>query len=304
MAITAADRAKIQCVITYLDKGGSGKFLDATSIERLNRVFSDTCGFGCRTCFGTFFEGMRDKPWVTILRTMLCPDLAVISLAPDPVIPGAPVVPDPEGGLEFPGTSLFGILGAETVTNTGATLVTGDLGLSPGSSVTGFFPIDGGPGNITGTYHITDVAAANAQIAATAQYLFLAGMASTATVSGDIGGQTLAPGVYTAATSLAVTSADLTLDGGGDVNAVFVFQIGSTLTIANGRQIVLIGGAQAKNIYWQVGSSATLGTTSVFNGTIVALASVTATTGAVVNGRLIARTGAVTLDTNAVTVPV
>jgi hypothetical protein len=102
---------------------------------------------------------------------------------------------------------------------------------------------------------------------------------------------------------LAISSGDLTLDAQGDTNAVFIFQMGSTLTTTSGRQIVLTGGAQAANIVWQVGSSATLGTSSVFEGNILAYASITATTGATVQGRLLAQTGAVTLDANTITIP-
>lgn len=230
---------------------------------------------------------MRDAPFATLLRVLTCPDVSGIALAPDS-----------GDGLGFGGTADFGILAGTTITNTGATVITGDLGLSPGSDVTGF-----PPGSVLGDTHITDAEAAAAQIALTAQYLDLAGRASDSTVGGDIGGQTLDPGVYTSASSLEVTTADLTLDAGGDTSAVFIFQIGSTLTIANGRQVILAGGAQASNIYWQVGSSATIGTTVIFNGTIVALTSISVNTGATINGRLLARNGAVTLAANSVVVP-
>jgi Ice-binding-like len=122
-------------------------------------------------------------------------------------------------------------------------------------------------------------------------------------VAGDLGGQTLTPGLYTSTSSLAISSGDLTLDAQGNANAVFIFQMASTLTTTVGRQVILSGGAQAANVFWQVGSSATLGTGSVFKGNILALASITATTGATVEGRLLARTAAVTLDTNTITKP-
>src|SRR5688572_20374499 len=193
----------------------------------------------------------------------------------------------------------FLVLGGSTVTNTGATVVNGDLGLSPGTSVTGF-----PPGIVTGEQHITDAEAAQAQIYLTAAYLDLESRPGGITIAGNIGGQTLVPGIYKSASTIAVSSGELTLDAGGDPDAIFIFQAGSTLTLTPGRQVILAGGAQSKNVYWQVGSSATLDTTSVFHGNILALTSITVNTGAQVTGRLLARNGAVTLDTNAVVFPV
>lgn len=192
-------------------------------------------------------------------------------------------------------SSEFAVLAASTVTNTGPTTVNGDLGLSPGTSVTGF-----PPGIVIGTQHITDSEAAQAQIDLTAAYLDLEGRTGGTTVAGNIGGQTLAPGTYKSTSTLAISSGDLTLDAQGDVNAVWIFQIASTLTTTSGRQVILAGGAKAANVFWQVGSSATLGTGSVFKGTIMALTSITVTTGVAVEGRLLARNGAVTLDSNAI----
>jgi hypothetical protein len=172
------------------------------------------------------------------------------------------------------------------------------LGLSPGSSVTGF-----PPGIVAGTQHITDVQAAQAQLDLTAAYLDLAGRPPGTVVAGNIGGMTLTPGVYTAAAALAVSSGDLTLNAGGNPDAVFIFQIGSSLTLTPGRKVLLAGGAQSRNIFWQVGSSATLDTTVVFNGSILALTSISTNAGTVVNGRLLARNGAVTLDDTTILCP-
>lgn len=288
MATIETNRARIQTIIDTLEAGSAGKWIDDTSIEKLARIFGNTCGFKCG-CPGTFQEGMRGTPYSTLLRVLLCPASAEIALAPDTV----------SGGLSFPGTGEFGILAGTTVTNSGPTVIDCDLGLSPGSDVTGF-----PPGVVNGETHITDEQAAAAQVALTAQYIYLAGLTADDTVAGDIGGLTIGPGVHKSTSTLEVTSADLTLDAGGDANAVFVFQITSSLTIANGRQIILAGGAQAKNIYWQVGSSAVIGTTVVFNGTIVALTSISVNTGAQIEGRLLARNGAVTLLTNLVDCPV
>ncbi len=192
----------------------------------------------------------------------------------------------------------FAVLGGSTITNTGSTVLNGDLGLTPGTSVTGF-----PPGTVSASQHITDAVAAQGQTDLVTAYNAASGQTGAVTVSGDLGGRTLTPGVYNSASSLGLTGT-LTLDGEGNPNAVFVFQMGSTLTTASGSNISLINGAQACNIFWQVGSSATLGTNSNFLGTLMALTSITATTGASINGRLLARNGAVTLDTNSVTKPV
>lgn len=195
------------------------------------------------------------------------------------------------------GAASFAILAGSSITNTGATNITGDLGLSPGSSVGGF-----PPGILVGTQHINDVTANQAKLDLTAAYNDAAGRSATdmVTLSGNIGGLTLTPGLYKSTSSLAVSSGDVTFDAKGNANAVFIIQIASTLTTTSGRQVILAGGAQASNIFWQVSSSATFGTTSVFKGTIMAMQSITFNTGATLDGRALARTGGITLSGNTI----
>lgn len=191
----------------------------------------------------------------------------------------------------------FAVLAGSTVTNTGPSAISGNLGVSPRTAVTGF-----PPGMVTnGTIHAADAVALQAQSDLTIAYNDASGRAPTATVSADLGGQTLTSGVYSGPT-LALTGT-LTLDAQGDPGAVFIFQADSTLITAPGSHVNLINGTQACNVFWKVGSSATLATNSVFKGTVLALTSITATTGATVDGRLLARNGAVTLDSNTVTTP-
>jgi type VI secretion system secreted protein VgrG len=190
----------------------------------------------------------------------------------------------------------FAVLGASTVTNTGASTVTGDLGVSPGSSITGFPPgvVNGG------LIHNSDAVASQAQTDLNTAFNAAAGLACDTTLTGqDLGGMTLTPGVYCFASSAQMTGV-LTLNGQGDPNAVFIFQIGSSLTTASNATVNLIGSAQSCHVFWQVGSSATLGTGTVFKGTIMALASVTLNMGATVEGAALAHTGAVTMDANVV----
>src|SRR5204863_4443140 len=164
------------------------------------------------------------------------------------------------------------------------TTVNGDLGLSPGTAVTGF-----PPGTVNGTIHAGDPAAAQAQLDLTTAYNDAAGRTLGAIgLAGNLGGLTLAPGLYKSTSSLEISSGDLTLDAQGDASAVYIFEMGSTLVTTVGRMVILAGGAQAANIYWQVGSSATLGVSSVFKGNILALASITVNNGASVEGRLLA----------------
>ena len=192
-------------------------------------------------------------------------------------------------------TDSFGVLGGSAVTNTGPSVIGGDLGVSPGTAVSGF-----PPGTVTGTIHGNDAVTQQAQSDLITAYNDAAGRSSTATVSGDLAGRTLTPGVYTSASSLGL-SGDLTLNANGDPNAVFVFQAGSTLTTGSSSRVLLVGGAQACNVFWQVGSSATIGTSTAFTGNILALTSISLNTGARLEGRALARNGAVTLDTNVVT---
>ncbi|MBC7620374.1 MAG: DUF3494 domain-containing protein [Candidatus Saccharibacteria bacterium] len=193
----------------------------------------------------------------------------------------------------------FAILAGSTVTNTGPTIINnGDLGLSPGSAVTGF-----PPGTISGgAMHINDAQANNGKLCLTTAYNDAAGRTTAPiTVAGNIGGQTLAPGLYKSTSTLAISSGDLTL--AGPAEGVWIFQVASTLTTTAARKVILSGGALAKNVFWQVGTSATLGTTTDFQGNILADQSITLNTGAVLNGRALTRIGAVSLDSNTVTKP-
>jgi hypothetical protein len=193
----------------------------------------------------------------------------------------------------------FAVLAGPTVTNTGLSTVTGDLGTSPGMAIVGF-----GPGVVVGTQHAGDTAAMLAQGSLTTAFNDAAGRTlCPVAVSGNLGGQTLTPGLYKSTGFLEISSGDLTLNAQGDPNAIFIFQMASTLITTTGRMVLLTGGAKAANIIWQVGTSATLGGMSTFQGTILADQTIILNTGAVLNGRALARIAAVTLDTSTVTLP-
>jgi len=194
-------------------------------------------------------------------------------------------------------TARFAVLAATLVSSSGATSVNGHLGVSPGTAVTGSL-------KVSEMIHAGGSTAAEAQSDLTAAYDNAAGRTVGALiVAGNLGGLTLTPGLYKSTSSLEISSRDLMLDARGDANAVFIFQMASTLTTTVGSKVILSGGAKAANIFWQVGSSATLGATSVFKGNILALTSITLQNGARLEGRLLARTAAVTLDTITITIP-
>ena len=193
----------------------------------------------------------------------------------------------------------FAVLGASTVTSTGPTILFGDLGVYPGSAITGFLP-----GIVFGTTHLTDLVAQQAHTDSIAAFSALGTGIPIANLTGiNLGGLTLGPGVRNFASSAQLTGI-LTLDAGGNSNARFDFLIGSTLVSDTGSVVHLINGARADNVFWQVGSSATLGVETTFAGTILADQSITLNTGADLLGRALAIHGAVTLDSNTITVPV
>ncbi|WP_084117130.1 ice-binding family protein [Alkalibacter saccharofermentans] len=215
------------------------------------------------------------------------------------LMPASVVASEPTVGLGT--TESFAVLAGTTITNTGSTVISGDaggnIGVSPGSSVTGF-----PPGTVQdGTIHLNDAEAIQAQADLVTAYNDAAGRPVTSDMTGqDLGGMTLTPGVYFFSSSAQLTGT-LTLDAQGDPEAVFIFQIGSTLTTASNSRVSLINGAQYCRVFWQVGSSATLGTSTEFVGHIFALTDITANTNATVQGQLLARNGAVTLDSNTIT---
>jgi type VI secretion system secreted protein VgrG len=195
----------------------------------------------------------------------------------------------------------FAVLGGSTVTSTGNTALTGDLGVSPGTAITGFGP---GSGSVSGTTYAGGAVADAAQADILWAYNLLAGETFNHDLTGqNLGGLTTTPGVYHFDSTAQLTGI-LTLDAQGDSNARFDFLIGTTLTTASSSSIVLLNGAQAGNVYWQVGTSATIGSSTAFDGNILADASITMNDAASLTGRALAMNGAVTLANNVITIPV
>jgi len=186
----------------------------------------------------------------------------------------------------------FVALGGSTVTNTGPSVLNGDLGVAPGTAISGF-----PPGVVNGATHVDDAFARRAQADLTTAYDVAAAEPAADRSGEDLGAMRLTPGAYRFSSSAQLTGT-LTLDAQGDPNAQFVFRIGSTLTTASASRVELVNGASPCNVFWQVGSSATLGTGTAFQGNVLALTSITLDTGASVTGRVLARNGALTLDTN------
>jgi len=227
--------------------------------------------------------GARRTLWLLALSGMLMLALLV----------GAAWAAQPPVGL---GTAdSFAVLAGSTVTNTGPSTINGDLGVNPGTAITGF-----PPGTVNGSIHAADAVSAQAQADLTIAYDDAAGRTPPVALPGELGGLTVTRGVYKSSSSAGLTGV-LTLDAQGDPHAVFVFQVASALTTASGSRVKLINGAQACNVFWQIGSSATLGTSSVFVGNLLALNSISVNNAVTVDGRLLARNGAVTLNNDTVT---
>jgi hypothetical protein len=214
---------------------------------------------------------------------------------------------NPQTAVNLASASTFAVMATSSITSTGATRITGDVGLAPGTSMTGF-----PPGTVTGTIHVNDAAVTQAKADLLAAYNDVVSRSTGAqTLAGNLGGLTFTPGLYVNSSSVLISgsgpSNNVTLDAQGNANAVFIFKMSSTLTTASGAQVILAGGAQAKNVYWQVGSSATLDTTTMFQGNILAAVSVTLNTNSVMNGRIFSGAGggaaSVTLNASSVTVP-
>lgn len=191
----------------------------------------------------------------------------------------------------------FAILAGSAITNTGETVIKGDLGLSPGTSVDGF-----PPGEVNGTTRVNDDMSKQAKLDLADAYNDAKGRTSDdiVTLEGNIGGLTLTPGLYKSTSSLEISSGDVTFDAKGDASAVFIIQIASSFTTTSDRAVILSGGAVASNIFWQVSSSASFGTTSVMKGIVMAQEAITFNTGATLDGRALARTGEITLEGNTI----
>jgi len=277
--LLAAGSTPVAGAVTYDAPSHAATFTPTSSLA-LNTAYTATITTGAQDLFGNALAS--DKVWSFTTAAMPCSSTVPLGTA-----------------------CSFGILGATpVVSSVGPTHVTGDVGIWPAASITGFSNT-GGPGTITGAYHEADAVAMQAQSDLTTAYNFAAGAAGGQVLPPDIGGgPPLAPGVYrttSAQPTLGITG-DVTLSG--PASGVWIFQIVSTLTTAAGNShVIMAGGATAHNVFWQVGSSATLGTNTIFQGTIMAQASITVTTGATLNGRALARTGAVSLDSNPVNVP-
>ncbi len=234
------------------------------------------------------------KKLIGLFVMALIPAVWMVGCANNTTGPAA-TVRDP---INLASAASFAVLAHTQITNSGPTTICGDLGLSPGTLVSGGPVLSCG-----GVSHVTDTAAAQAQADLTIAYNDAAGRTSPALVAGNLGGKTYYPGLYKSTSGLAISSGDLTLDAQGNANGVFIFQIASTLIVSSARQVILAGGAKAANVYWQVGSYCSVDTTASMVGTIMAHNQITFNTGAVLAGRALSQIDQVTMLTNTITKP-
>jgi hypothetical protein len=272
-------------MLTYATQQFAATGRDANgNVFAINPVWTVVNGGGTIDANGLFTAGNVTGTYSNTVRATSggisgSATVNVNSTAPAPIVDLGTAAPN-------------GIMAGTAFTCVTGGVINANISISPGSTVTGFPPCV-----ITGVQHLADAVAAQAQIDLTAAYNTLAGLPCPAAnaIVANLGGTTKPAGVYCTASGIGVTGT-LTLDGGGDPNATFVFQAGTGLTTAG--DIVLINGAQAKNVYWQVGTSATIGTSSQWQGNILALTSITLVDNATLRGRALARNGAVSLGTN------
>lgn len=255
------------------------------------------------TNIATFAPSLNFAPNTTFTATITtgAKDLAGNPLANDYVwsfTTGTLVAQEP---INLGSAGAFAVLARSTISSTGVCQINGDVGLNPGSDCN--LP----PPQVNGTIYIQTIEVIEAQLALLEAYNEAANQATNVQVlPGNMGGLTFTPGLYENSTSVLISGGNVTLDAQGDSSGVFVFKMGSTLTTGPGSQVILAGGTKATNVYWQVGSSATLDTTSIFKGNILAAVSITANTGSVIEGRLLGGSntdGSVTLNATTVTLP-
>ncbi|MER8091388.1 ice-binding family protein [Streptomyces sp. NPDC058316] len=297
VTVTVRSRGGIADGVTYT-------YLDSPSITVVTLDSGPVDGGNLVVITGTAFSYTTGVAFggTAALSYRIASDTEIDAVVPAGVLGSADVAVTTLGGTTTASSAYtylgrYAVLGGQSVTNTGPSSVTGDLGVRPGVSITGF-----PPGQVNGTIHNADADAALAHADLIATYDNAAGQIPDAGISGDLGGLTLTPGVYNAASSIGLTGT-LTLDAQGNHNAEWIFQIGSTLTTATASSVLLTNGATARNVIWQIGSSATLGTDTAFVGRILAAISITVNTGATVNGQTLARDGAVSMDTNTIARP-
>jgi hypothetical protein len=262
-------------------------------------LISGVVGYSGSTAVFTPLSNLSSGTTYIATITTAAEDLAGNNLVTNYTWSFTTIKPAGPGGVNLRSAGAFAILAGAGVTNTGPTVINGDLGTSPTGTITGF-----PPGKVNGTIQAANPAASLAKTDLTTAFNDAMGRSTGAiSLPGDLKGLTLAPGLYSNSSSVMISSGNVTLDAKGDANATFIFQMGSTLTTFTNTKVILAGGAQAKNIYWVVGTSATLGTYSIFYGNILADQAISFNTGAVLNGRALTRIAAVTLQSNKVNKP-